>query len=637
MLSKVTATNFLSWENLEFNVQAGVTLVDGWNEDDQTSEGSGKSAVPNAICWAIYGKLPKDVNTDDVIKFGESDCSVVLEFSDGTKIVRSRKPNDLQIQIGGKTVKGKDARETQQLIQDYVGVTFESYCQSSYFAQNYAKKFLLSNQDEKGKILSDIQDISLFDKARKEVQDLLKLETDKVTTLTNSVKVHEATKAGLEGNIIMVETFIQQKIQQHDKTINDLRFKIHQANTNLQNQQANYNQLKVSLGQIDIAQVQKDAPLLEDSKMKLLVSQKEVQSIQAQADNLRRGLQLKQLEGDRYATKYKTLIAKKEQLLKFIENPTKNCPSCGTELKGQDTSHAQLEYAELEKEMALIVESLEGISIYLDSNKVESNQELIAKGQQIKESLTLLEVRAKYHKDVTTMFNHYTNQLQIATGSISNAETQKQNYEAELASQASPDLTQETAKLVAIGNAVSDAHDKIAQVTVLLNQTKHYASQLEQLKDGFKEIKSYVFTTALDELSFRANQFLSTLFEIPAMIEFSNEDLKIETKIKLNEQEMTIGLLSGGQFRRFSLAVDLALSDMVSSRKNSKVNMLVLDEYFKDLSEGSMEKCLELLKLRTCPVLLIEHNSIFKNIVDNVFFASLVNGTSEVSNGSKDL
>jgi DNA repair exonuclease SbcCD ATPase subunit len=91
---------------------------------------------------------------------------------------------------------------------------------------------------------------------------------------------------------------------------------------------------------------------------------------------------------------------------------------------------------------------------------------------------------------------------------------------------------------------------------------------------------------------------------------------------------MSIGLLSGGQFRRFSLAIDLALSDMVSSRKTSKLNILILDEYFKDLSETSMEKCLDLLKSRKSPVVIIEHNSIFKNIVDNVFFVELQGGTS---------
>lgn len=116
-----------------------------------------------------------------------------------------------------------------------------------------------------------------------------------------------------------------------------------------------------------------------------------------------------------------------------------------------------------------------------------------------------------------------------------------------------------------------------------------------------------------------------------ASIKFSNDDQKIESKITINGQSRSLGLLSGGQNRRFNLAVDLALSDIVSYRKSSKLDLLIFDEYFKDLSEISMEKSLDLLKARKCPVILIEHNSIFKNIVDNTFFVRLQNGTSSES------
>jgi DNA repair exonuclease SbcCD ATPase subunit len=186
-------------------------------------------------------------------------------------------------------------------------------------------------------------------------------------------------------------------------------------------------------------------------------------------------------------------------------------------------------------------------------------------------------------------------------------------------------------KMNSLAESEIQVSEKISQITLLKDQTEKYYNQLEVLKDGFKEIKTYVFSSALSELSYRTNQFLQVLFHMPAEIKFVNEDLNIQTKIILKDQEMSLGLLSGGQFRRFSLAVDLALSDMVSSRKNSKVNLLILDEYFKDLSETSMEKCLDLLKSRKCPVLLIEHNSVFKNIVDNVFFVELQGGTSSVS------
>jgi exonuclease SbcC len=104
MLSKVLAENFQSWKNLQFMVSTGVTIIDGWNEDDQTSEGSGKSAVLNAISWNLFGKLPKDAKVDEVIKDGEDSCIVETHFSNGDSIHRSRNPNELYIQLASGNI-----------------------------------------------------------------------------------------------------------------------------------------------------------------------------------------------------------------------------------------------------------------------------------------------------------------------------------------------------------------------------------------------------------------------------------------------------------------------------------------------------------------------------------------------------
>src|SRR5690606_23401947 len=106
---------------------------------------------------------------DDVIKQGEKSCIVELELLNGLKIRRSRKPNKLQIFLPsvGDWVEGKDAKETQEIIEDRVGFSFDTFCQTIYFAQNYPKKFITATEEEKAKILSELQDLQVFDSARK--------------------------------------------------------------------------------------------------------------------------------------------------------------------------------------------------------------------------------------------------------------------------------------------------------------------------------------------------------------------------------------------------------------------------------------------------------------------------------------
>jgi DNA repair exonuclease SbcCD ATPase subunit len=104
--------------------------------------------------------------------------------------------------------------------------------------------------------------------------------------------------------------------------------------------------------------------------------------------------------------------------------------------------------------------------------------------------------------------------------------------------------------------------------------------------------------------------------------------MKIDVSVSIDGKDRPLGLYSGGQFRRIALAVDLALSDITCARNSNKLNLMILDEYCKDLSEVSMEKVLKLLQSRKGSTILIEHNSIFKSIVNNVFEVELINKVS---------
>ena len=205
MISGIHGENFQSWKSLKFHVESGVTLIDGFNFDDNTPEGSGKSAILNAMCWGIYGKLPKEANVDDVVKDGEKGClvEVFLDHPIVTRICRSRKPNDLAIvDINQKTIKGKDVRETQKMIEEIVGLSFDAFCQTIYFAQGWPKKFVTATQEDRGKILSEIQNLEVFEKARKEAMSLIKVESGKITGLEHDLN---SERIKLDSNVRMIQ------------------------------------------------------------------------------------------------------------------------------------------------------------------------------------------------------------------------------------------------------------------------------------------------------------------------------------------------------------------------------------------------------------------------------------------------
>lgn len=694
----------MSWKELSFTVTKGVLLIDGWNEDDQRSEGSGKSAVLNSMAWCIFGKLPKEANIDQVIKDGETTCSVVLEFDNGDAIVRSRKPNELFILKAGVTVKGADARETQTFIEEYVGCNFETFCQSVYFAQNYEKKFLSSNQEDKGKILSSIQNLQIFDKARKETMDVLKLENDKVTKLKAQVQVEDGNLKNFTSQRALLQSFIQDKIQKHQQQVISVTQQRDLAAGHVKRIHSEIQLVNDQLLAIDLNALSKDETDLNQAKSEYATQLAGVTYQKSQIDSVKKDILSKENEGKNLASKYQSLeqkiqtlnptgthtykaleanrnqvlnlsqngsrnrlLTKVKQLEDFISNPTKICPSCGTELKTGDVSHSQKELelvrkeiqeideasrkqaadieiqmnqevvnvgdqsAQMAKEASDILIQLQFVSEYLDTHKVPSMDELLKTESDVRSVIkqiddALLETHKKKSQHSQLTSNH-----QSLTNQHSSYSSQVDHFEKSILQLGQPDVSQDQDKLEVVNNELNTVAVRLQELNQLVEISNVHVQRLETLKDGFKEIKSYVFTNALNELNHRTNKYLNELFDMEATIKFSNDDQKIECKLVVNGRERSLGLLSGGQDRRYNLAVDLALADIVSYRKTSKLDLLIFDEYFKDLSEISMEKSLDLLKARKCPVILIEHNSIFKNIVDNTFFVRLQNGTSSES------
>lgn len=636
MIKKITAKNFTSWKNLSFEVQNGITLIDGWNEDDQTSEGCGKSAVLNAIAWCIFGKIPKDANMDEVIKHGEKSCIVELEFSSGYKVVRSRKPNDLYIVEGEKTIKGKDARETQKLIEENVAkMSFDTFCQSIYFAQNGTKKFISANQEDRGKILSEIQDLNLFDKARKETQALIKVEDKNLVDLKHSLQMKQSELTLVETKIKGIDQMIEVQENQKKLNLQSIEQEIRSAHTSLESFKKSREQSELTLIKYrqdiqEIESIGNNEENLEGSIQNAMEERAVLVGQKSQIDNIKKTVHRKNQDGKRYAEEYKRLQAQVKELEKFIQNPTKDCPTCGTTLEQCDTGHAQEEVFKHQQRMTEIEATLTQLSKEINIEIPTSEQidaQIVDKDGAI----------AGWRSQLSTLKNARTGleKAQLALDQWDkNIEVQTHKLEIELANkyvtEKNRKIEVDTSGRDALKVQETEILQQIESMTNMIVEKDKHIAKLHTLKDGFKEIKSYVFNSALNEINARLDNYLQNLFNVPVSLKFINDNMKIGTQATINGNPQGLGMMSGGQFRRLSLATDLALSDVVTSRKGNSFNLLVLDEYFKDLSEQSMEKCLQLLERRNQPTILIEHNSIFKNIVNNSFYVHYEKETSSV-------
>ena len=616
MINKIFAKNLFSYSDLSFELEDGITGIDGYNYDDETPEGSGKSSIPNILCWTLFGQVPKDAKIDDVIKHGEKHARGVVELSSTVQIVRERKPNKLYIlDAEGNQIQGKDAKETQKLICELLGFSYDTFVQAVYFAQNYPKKFITANEADKVKILSEILELDQFDKARKEVMELIKKEERGIQGLEVEYEQLKIRIPSVQSSLDALELSKQNAENKKKTKISDLGVSIREKQDELKELKKYTTKLIPPIEAI-IESLDKD---LEQSYKKIAKLEKSLEG----RDKLISDQNRMQRKMETLATQGVKIQDKIEKL----KNPKdKKCPMCKTVLESLDSSHFQEEIDSLQeeynakeeeyKELETEVENIQIPDVFKIEEEISSFEELTG---------TLTDLRAKKAQEIKSiekkidLQNFVTNQISELT----------QRLEKLIDENVTSDLDLHIKKAE---EEKEDLSHKLKRTAPILEEKKAHIQDLEILKESYKEIKSYTFQNTLQQLSLKANNYLEELFNIPVELEFSNISdtgvSKILCNVTMDNIERPLGLYSGGQARRLQLAVDLALSDIIASRSNKVVNLRILDEYFKDLSEGSMQKALDLLSHFKGATIIIEHNTIFKSIMENVVEVELRNGTS---------
>lgn len=140
-------------------------------------------------------------------------------------------------------------------------------------------------------------------------------------------------------------------------------------------------------------------------------------------------------------------------------------------------------------------------------------------------------------------------------------------------------------------------------------------------------IKSYLMDSCLDQINDYTNEYLQTLFDgilqfnISATTEAGKDTKeKIDISIINNGDECSYQSLSGGERCRICLAVNLALSQIISKTNGKIFGMIFLDEIMNGLDEVGKTQSMKLLKeleLQFPSVFIIDHAEEFKTLFTN--------------------
>jgi DNA repair protein SbcC/Rad50 len=142
--------------------------------------GNGKSAILDALTWALFGetRAPRE---DDVIRLGTANCRVMLDFQLGEAKYRIIKQRDrkgtspvwtLQAWQDDGTLRNvSDGRETKQHLERLLRLNYEMFLATAYLAQGRADVFARAKPAERKQIVADILDLSRYDELEKRARE----------------------------------------------------------------------------------------------------------------------------------------------------------------------------------------------------------------------------------------------------------------------------------------------------------------------------------------------------------------------------------------------------------------------------------------------------------------------------------
>ena len=614
---KVIVHNFGSYGHTELDLQnRGFCLVSGQNnyiKDNALSNGSGKSFLFSAICYAITGETIGGIKTNlKNINIDEQDCWVQLEFiynKDLFSITRIASPkSDLKIFKNDIDLSGKGIRESEKKLQEILPELNKDLIASTItLGQGMPNKFSSFSPSGRKELLekltkSDFMVEDLKNRIQVRQQEpTVKLREVEDGLLANNTQL----KSNLNALNRLKENIASRGTPDFDNLIATALMKVNE----LQNEAKHLDML---LAEAEANSNDLQAKLLTVSEEKAAVSKEELDAYTASHSKL-------------YNEKVRLdlSIAALNKEIKQIKAITDTCPTCGQHLpnvnKPSTATQEQL-LAEFVNQLNVINNDL----VKCDNQHKEYVNQITA---AFKDEMNALTAAVHEVKQNIASWQMSRNNLTVALNEANNTYNKvlydKQNWSSYILSQQ---------------NEINTIEADIARLTNLIAITSiskdEYTERLSIIKKmdqlTRRDFRGFLLTNIISYIDNKAKSYCNTVFGTR------------ELSLCLNGNALDITYcgkhfdgLSGGEKQRVDLILQLAIRDLLNSYLDLSANILVLDEITDFLDKRSCQAVMKLLEneLQTVEsVFIISHHSDTLDIAidSEIKIVKNANGISEL-------
>lgn len=220
-LQNIYAKNLCAFKELDYTLEQGhTTLVFGNNQDNdsQVSNGSGKSALIEAIAIGLTGETLRKIKMDEIINDAENKAIVKLELNNGelgksfvvSRIISRKSPQTVTVEI--TDAEGNTESVTQASVADYnrfvletLGLSKDDIFSNFILSKHKYLSFLSSSDRDKKDLINRFSNGIMVDESIEALQHDMEPVAEELTQA-------ELKVAGIKGGIDTLEEQIQNAI-----------------------------------------------------------------------------------------------------------------------------------------------------------------------------------------------------------------------------------------------------------------------------------------------------------------------------------------------------------------------------------------------------------------------------------------
>ncbi len=591
---KIIVHNFGSYGHVELDLQnRGFCLVSGQNnylKDNAVSNGSGKSFLWSAICYALTGETINGIKSNlKNINTEEQDCWVQLDFlynKDLFSLYRVITPkSDLKIYKNDIDLSGKGIRESEKKLQDMLPeLTKDLIASTIIIGQGMPNKFSSFSPSGRKDLLerltkSDFMIEDLKTRITSRMQELsLKIREYEDSLLTNRTQLNSNNSALAR---LRVSSDSQQR-PDFDSLITMQNIKVSQLEQQVKTYDVQITALEAQLEDLN-------GKLLTISNDKSKVSNEELTAYNAarvEFFNTKASLEAK--------------IAGLEKEIAKLQAITDICPTCGQHLPDVHKPDTSEQVATLNDLWAALKETLEDIQKCDNRHKDYQTQIDEAFKTDLNNLNTAIAETKKNLQIAKVEQSKVNTGLDIEKNTYNKLLYDQQTWDARIRKQQEEinALEVEIARLTNLMSITSLAKEDLDQRIAIVKK-------MDQLTK--RDFRGYLLTNIITYIDNKAKDYCQTVFGTRELsLEISGNALDITYCGKAFDG------LSGGEKQRVDLILQLAIRDLLTSYLGLNANILVLDEITDFLDKKSCRAVMQLLEkeLQTVEsVFIISHHA----------------------------